>query len=134
MSRRLDLVGTKEAAAICDVERPRIPRWHAAGHMPPTVAELRMGPLWRRSDVEVLARDGEWKVSATASGKQPKALALMGTAEASARLECDKSSIARWGRAGKFPLPVCVLANGPVWLAVDVEAYAVARETRRAAA
>lgn len=49
---RLDLVGTAEAAAILNVERPRIGRWKKTGVMPPTVADLQAGPVWRRRDIE----------------------------------------------------------------------------------
>ncbi len=50
--KKLDLVGTAEAAALLGVERPRIGRWRDKGIMPDTVADLAAGPVWRRVDIE----------------------------------------------------------------------------------
>lgn len=46
------LVGTAGAAAILDVERPRIGRWVARGHMPRPAVWLDSGPVWRRDSIE----------------------------------------------------------------------------------
>lgn len=57
MAEKLDLVGSAEAAEILGVERPRINRWRSRGVMPETVADLRCGPIWAKTDVELLAAE-----------------------------------------------------------------------------
>lgn len=49
-----DVVGTAEAAAVLNVERPRIGRYRALGKMPDPIAILAAGPVWWRADVEKL--------------------------------------------------------------------------------
>lgn len=49
-----DIVGTAEAAAVLNVERPRIGRYRALGKMPEPIAVLAAGPVWWRADVEKL--------------------------------------------------------------------------------
>lgn len=46
------LVGTREVAAILDVERPRIGRWQSLNMMPQPVAQNASGPLWYRPEIE----------------------------------------------------------------------------------
>lgn len=48
---KLDLVGTREAAEILGVERPRIGRWLKTGVMPEPVARTKSGPVWFRSQI-----------------------------------------------------------------------------------
>lgn len=52
--RKLDLVGTREAADILGVERPRIGRWKSKGLMPDEAVDppVSAGPLWYRRDIE----------------------------------------------------------------------------------
>jgi hypothetical protein len=50
--KKLDLVGTAEAAEILGVERPRIGRWKKAKVLPEPVAELAAGPVWFREQIE----------------------------------------------------------------------------------
>lgn len=53
------LVGTAEAAAMLNVERPRIGRWVSLGKLPPPIAELRATPVWLRSQIESKRGDVE---------------------------------------------------------------------------
>lgn len=53
------LVGTAEAAAILNVERPRIGRWVSLGKLPGPIAILRSTPVWIRSDIEDRREDVE---------------------------------------------------------------------------
>lgn len=46
------LVGTKEAAEILGVERPRIAKWRRKGILPPPLADLAGGPVWLSSQIE----------------------------------------------------------------------------------
>lgn len=46
------LVGTAEAAEMLGVEKPRLAKWRRSGVVPPPLAELRMGPVWLRSQIE----------------------------------------------------------------------------------
>jgi hypothetical protein len=46
------LVGSKEAAELLGVERPRIGRLQRQGVMPEPLFELAAGPVWLRSQVE----------------------------------------------------------------------------------
>lgn len=55
-SRKVDLVGTKEAAIILGVERTRIGRWLKNDRMPEPLVRLDAGPIWRRSVIENFAR------------------------------------------------------------------------------
>jgi hypothetical protein len=62
------LVGTAEAAAILEVERPRIGRWRKLdnGKLPPPVAQLASGPVWLRSQIEDMR-------ASTMARKRPRA-------------------------------------------------------------
>lgn len=132
----LDVVGAAEAAQILKVEVPRITRWREKGRMPPLVATVRATPLWRREDVEILARHGEWKVSHTRSGRRPKPLEVMGLYEVAELLAVDKSQVGRWRREGRFPKPALEkrprgetwspgagLGSTPLWLAADIRRW-----------
>lgn len=46
------LVGTKEAAALLNVERPRIGKYLLLGKMPKPVGTLGAGPVWWRPQIE----------------------------------------------------------------------------------
>lgn len=65
--RKLDLVGTAEAAEILGVERPRIGRWKKSKVLPEPVAELAAGPVWYREQIEGVQeeRDRRRRVKAT---------------------------------------------------------------------
>lgn len=141
MSRRTDVVGAQEAAQILDVEVPRISRWRDGGKMPPTVALLASGPLWRVVDVRKLAQDGKWK------GRKPQPLDVLGLSEVAALLEVDKSVVGRWRREGKFPEPYldkrqpgtpwtpgAGLAATPLWERGPVAVFKADRDERREAA
>jgi hypothetical protein len=52
--KKLDLVGTAEAAEILGVERPRIGRWKKSKVLPEPVAELAAGPVWYREQIEAV--------------------------------------------------------------------------------
>lgn len=58
-TKKLDLVGTAEAAAILGVERPRIGRWRKSGVMPEPVAEPAAGPVWHRSQIVAMKPERE---------------------------------------------------------------------------
>ena len=71
---KLNIVGSAEAAEILGVERPRINRWRNMGVMPATVADLRCGPIWNRTEIEVLAKERSLTQGLRgASRKHPKA-------------------------------------------------------------
>jgi predicted DNA-binding transcriptional regulator AlpA len=53
--RRLELVGTREAAEMLGVERTRIGRWLRTGRMPAPLVKLKATPVWRASDVRRIA-------------------------------------------------------------------------------
>jgi hypothetical protein len=53
-SRPVDLVGTREAAALLGVEPTRIGRWLRTGRMPPPLERLSATPIWRTSVIEKL--------------------------------------------------------------------------------
>lgn len=50
-ARPLDLVSTKEAAVILDVDRSQIGRWRRAEKFPEPCAVLSAGPLWWREQI-----------------------------------------------------------------------------------
>ena len=47
-----ELVGVSEAAAILGWDRRKFAVYVARGHLPPPVAELAGGRIWRRADIE----------------------------------------------------------------------------------
>lgn len=47
-----ELVGLAEIAEMFGVERQYVFRWAKRGDFPEPVARLRMGPIWRRPDIE----------------------------------------------------------------------------------
>jgi predicted DNA-binding transcriptional regulator AlpA len=49
---RLDLVSTKEAAALLGVERPRIARMMRMKQLPDPITTLGVGPIWLREQIE----------------------------------------------------------------------------------
>ena len=131
-------VGTAEAAEIPGVEVPRNTRWRRSGRMPPAVKELAATPVWRREDVEILAKHGEWKVSHTRSGRPPKEKPFNGTGEAAEHIgeilgrKVDKSQIGRWRRAGVFPEPSFRLQATPVWEDKALNAFVASRPVKAA--
>lgn len=104
--------------------------------MPPTVADLKATPVWRRQDIEKLRKlraqsggwDGVWPL------KPPTRLELAGTSEAATLIgdmlgrQVDKSQVGRWRRAGTFPPPMLVLNATPVWARETVEEFARSRQ------
>lgn len=102
---RLDVVGGQEAAQILGVEVGRVSRWIESGRMPPMLSRPKATPVWKRSDVERLARDGEWK------GKRPEREfelgegPLLGLNEVALRLGVSKRQISRLRAARKMPEP-----------------------------
>lgn len=58
-ARKLDLVGTAEAAAMLGVERPRIGRWKKKGVLPEPVCEIAAGPVWFRWQIEEVKGERE---------------------------------------------------------------------------
>jgi len=50
--QNIDLVGVKEAAAILGWDVRRVTTYRSRGSFPVPVAELAMGPLWTKSQIE----------------------------------------------------------------------------------
>jgi predicted DNA-binding transcriptional regulator AlpA len=126
----VDVVGVAEVSEMLGVERQRISRWRRKGQIPPPYIELRVTPLWRRADIERLRASGSVEGFAQTLEFSP----LLGTAEVTALLGVDKSTVARWrARATRgappFPMPVRYLRAGPLWLRRDIELFAQARAT-----
>lgn len=53
----LDLVGVAEVAALLGVTRTRIGQLSKTPDFPTPVARLAAGPVWRREDIELWARE-----------------------------------------------------------------------------
>lgn len=84
--KKLDLVGSAEAAIILNVEKPRIGRFIKRGIMPPQAINtdddglfpdrdgeprrLAAGPVWYRADIEKL-RDAREKAGLRRSREEP---------------------------------------------------------------
>lgn len=51
-----DLVGLAEIAELFGVERQYVFRWAKRRDFPQPVIRLRMGPIWRRSEIEDWSR------------------------------------------------------------------------------
>jgi predicted DNA-binding transcriptional regulator AlpA len=52
-----DLVGVAEIAAMLSVTRTRIGQLAKSSSFPEPIARLAAGPVWRRSDIELWARE-----------------------------------------------------------------------------
>lgn len=116
---KLDVVGVQEAAQMLGVEVPRISRWIKGGKMPPMVAGPRKyagllaeppvfveaTAIWRRSDVEILAKRGVWKPEFTREKVAPGSVPIAGLKEVAALCGTSTQQIGRWRRAGQFPEP-----------------------------
>lgn len=61
---------------------------------------------------------------------RPSFPALLGVAEMAKSLAVSKSRASELARSATFPIPVCVLASGPVWLESSVIRYAEGWERR----
>jgi hypothetical protein len=109
----LDVVGATEAAAILDVEVPRLTRWLKSGRLPAPAVKLAATPVWHRTFIEALAA-GE-PVESDGGLIDAAGPLIVSTSEAAALLGKDKSQIGRWRRADRFPRPALTLAAGPIW-------------------
>lgn len=132
--KRPELVGTREAAEILGVEKPRIGRYIKRGRMPTPVAELGATKVWRREDVEALRdairlrQQGRPEMRVAPS----KPMDLVGTREAAEMLGVERTRIGRWMRAGRLPEPLARLHATPVWLRKDIEKLATDVHAQRA--
>lgn len=52
----MELVGIAEVAERLGWPRRRVTEWHRQGKLPPPLAVLQAGPVWRRQDIEAFAR------------------------------------------------------------------------------
>jgi prophage regulatory protein len=50
------LVGLAEIAQMLDTSRTQVGRWTEREDFPPPIERLRMGPIWKRADVERWAK------------------------------------------------------------------------------
>lgn len=64
------LVGSKEAAELLGVERPRIGRLQRQGVMPEPLFELAAGPVWLQSQVESVREHIEGRRKPTAEQRE----------------------------------------------------------------
>jgi predicted DNA-binding transcriptional regulator AlpA len=58
-----------------------------------------------------------------ASGRR----AVMGLNEVAAKFGCDRHTVMKWVRAGKFPAPFCPGVRKLYWRVADVERYLLTR-------
>ncbi len=59
----LDIVGPSEIAAMLRVHKQQITTWQRNGVLPPPEAELRRGPVWKRSSIILWAEQTGREVS-----------------------------------------------------------------------
>jgi hypothetical protein len=58
-AQRDELVGVKEVAELLEWDPRRVTTYRSRGSFPPPVAELAMGPVWLRSQIEAYKREKE---------------------------------------------------------------------------
>jgi predicted DNA-binding transcriptional regulator AlpA len=132
--KRYNLVGTREAAEILGVEKPRIGRYIKRGRMATPVAELGATKVWLREDIEAM-RDA---MNDRVQGKPEmrvapsKPLDLVGTREAAEMLGVERTRIGRWIKTGRMPEPLARLHATPVWLRRDIAPLAEQVRAERA--
>lgn len=68
----------------------------------------------------------------TSDSVESKNVELVGAAEAADILGVPRSSVARWLKNGKFPMPLAKLRATPVWREEDIRKFGRARERKRA--
>lgn len=51
----MQLVGLAEIAELLQVRAGTVAQWRHRGLLPPPTAELRMGPVWTRGEIELWA-------------------------------------------------------------------------------